>query len=341
MAALLYLGTLVLAGCPGAKYPTHNGYRGKRKQPWKKPKKLKLDSDGEIEHEDEVDYPKRKRARWYSVQTPGDGDLSIKLEITPGSEYEDFDLGFEVYSSTYKVLHRSDSESEDVGELKKSAELTALPKGKYLIHIFAQARTDTARYDLNIKWSSGKAKHSSNFPANVKYPNPLAAVPLFESFSCSRCSCKQEKCRSTCNKCSFCRRCSCGSWRCRKRCRGKCRRIVRHFSCRTCSCKYSSRCRRSCKKKCKKKTPVGPPKGVVYGRIIRFRAAGGGTYIKINRGKNAGVQVGWKGRVINKKGTGISGGSFKVTTVNARTSSGTVSASLDQVNKAGRVRLSP
>ncbi len=341
-AAILYLGTLLLAGCPGAKFPAHDGYRAKRKTPWKKPKKVKIDRDGEAEIDGEVNYTKRKRARWYALDLPSSGDLSVKLEITPGSQYEDFDLGFEVYNPAFKVLHRSDAEAEDAGELKKSAELSSLPEGRYLVHIFAQARTDTAEFELRVKFTRGSAKHSSNFPADVDFPRPLAAVPLFEKFSCSRCSCKDPKCRSSCDKCSYCRNCSCRRWKCRKKCRNKCRRTVVRpgkFSCRTCSCRSSSRCRKQCTKKCTKKTP--PPTGVVYASIIRFRAKGGGTYIKINRGANAGIKVGWKGIVISKKGTAIPGGSFTVSYVGTRSSSATVSANLDTVSKAGRVRLNP
>jgi len=340
-SAVLYLGVILLAGCP-AKYAKHDGYRNKRKTPWKRPKPIKIDSDGEAEIDGAVDYGKRKRARWYAITLPNDGDLSLKLNIVPGSEYEDFDLGFEVYSPKYKVLHRSDAEAEDAGELKKSVDLSALPKGKYLVHIFAQARNDTAEFELKVNFGKGAAKYSSTFPANVKFPNPLAAVPLFESFSCTRCSCKDAKCRSSCNKCSYCRNCSCRRWKCRKKCSNKCKRVVIRpgkFSCRTCSCKRSSRCRKSCAKKCTKKTPE--PTGIVYARIIRYRAAGGGTYIKMNRGTNAGIKVGSKGAIISKKGGGITGGRFTVAAVGVRYCTATVSANLDAVSKAGRVRLTP
>lgn len=337
-----YFGALLGLGC-GSKYPTHDGYHAKRTKPWKRPKKLRFDEDGEAEADDRVDYAKRKRARWFAVTLPGDGSLMVRLNVTADQVYEDFDIGFEVYNSKFKRLHRSDNESEDAGELKKSTLLTSLPQGTYLVHVFLQSRTDKADFELRLKYSSGEAQYSSNFPANVPFPGTLPAVPLFESFSCDRCSCNDSKCRSACNKCSYCRRCSCRYRKCRARCRGKCRRGPIHrprFSCRTCSCKSSARCRKSCTKKCKKK-PDGPPKGVVYGRIIRSRARGGGTFILINRGSNVGLKVGSSGAVINKKGRAISGGSFSLSSVSTRSSTATVKATLDQVSGAGRVRLKP
>lgn len=342
-AAVLYLGTLLLTGCPGTNWPTHDGYRSSQKAPWKRPKKLTLDRDGEAEIDDRVNYAERKRAKWYSVETRGDGNLSFKLEITPGTEYADFDLGFEVYNSRYKVLHRSDKEASDVGELKKTASVTGLPQGKYLIHVFLQGRSDRASYYLRVKYDSGKAKYSSNFPANVKFPTSLAAVPLFESFSCERCSCRDDKCRSSCNKCSFCNNCSCRAWKCRKSCPGKCKRVVvrprPRINCSSCDCEKNATCKRACSK-CKK-TNTGPPAGVVYGSIIGLINAGGGTRITINRGQTANVASGWKGMVVDKKGTPIPGGAFRVENVSTRRCYGVVKAPLEQVSKAGRVRLSP
>lgn len=344
LVGFAYFGALFSASC-GSKYATHDGYRPKHHKPWKRPKKLRFDEDREADVDDRIDYAKRHRARWYSITLPGDGSLTVKLNVTSDQVFDDFDIGLEVYNSKYKRLYRSDNQSEDAGELRKSALLTSLPQGTYLIHVFGESRTDKADFELRLNYNSGQAQYSSNFPANVPYPKSLPAVPLFESFSCHRCSCHDSKCRSSCAKCSYCRRCSCRYRRCRARCGNKCRGRTTHhtthrgFSCSTCSCKSSARCRKSCTKKCKKTT--GPAKGVVFGGIIRAKSRGGKTEIKINRGKNKGIAVGWNGVVINKKGQGISGGHFKVESVGARWCRGTVSATLDQVSSAGRVRLSP
>gem|GEM_PF-6771429 len=344
LVGFAYFGALFSASC-GSKYATHDGYRPKHHKPWKRPKKLRFDEDREADADDRIDYAKRHRARWYSITLPGDGSLTVKLNITTDQVFDDFDLGLEVYNSKYKRLYRSDNQSEDAGELRKSALLTSLPQGTYLIHVFGQSRTDKADFELRLTYSSGDAAYSTNFPANVPYPQSLPAVPLFESFSCSRCSCHDTKCRSSCAKCSYCRRCSCRYRRCRARCGNKCRGRVTHhtnhhgFSCRTCSCKSSARCRKSCTKKCKKDST--PSTGVIVARIIRSQSRGKGTYILIDRGKNVGLKVGSKGTVIKKNGHAISWGDFSISAVQARSSSAIVNATLDQVAGAGRVRLHP
>lgn len=104
--------------------------------------------------------------------------------------------------------------------------------------------------------------------------------------------------------------------------------------------------RKPCKgSKCKKRPPPEEPEPQV--KALRARVAGivsssaGGTQIRIDRGSQQGVAVGWKGTVETKDGKGIPGGSFEVSRVTAAESFGTVKATADAVTQAKYVRLRP
>jgi hypothetical protein len=84
-----------------------------------------------------------------------------------------------------------------------------------------------------------------------------------------------------------------------------------------------------------------PPAQTLKGRISGLKASGGGTRIRIGRGKRDGVEVGWKGVVTTKSGRAINNGRFKITKVTNSESFAKVRATLDAVRSAKYVRLSP
>lgn len=84
-----------------------------------------------------------------------------------------------------------------------------------------------------------------------------------------------------------------------------------------------------------------PQTKTVRARIAAITAQGGRTQIRIDRGSTQGVEIGWKGAVIDRSGKSISGGSFQITRVTASESFATVSAKADAVTAAKWVRLSP
>lgn len=162
----------------GPKAPTHNGYKKNRKKPWKKAKKLEWSDDFEAEVDDKVDYPDRRRARWFEIEAPRFGELEIKLEATQlGAPRPDFDLAFELIDPNGRVLVRADVEEEDAGEEVKERTVTEVPPGYYLVHVYTQARTDRAEFLLRVKFKPLQAPDQSTFPDEVSYPPPLAAVP--------------------------------------------------------------------------------------------------------------------------------------------------------------------
>ena len=181
MKRLWFLTAIVLAaGCGGASVPQHSGYKGKNPEPWKKPKDLKLtEKEGKYtgKLEDSLDYGTFKRARWYKVTLPGPGKLDLDLEITPGTDAEEMDVAFEVLSPAYEVLAKSDAESDDANEQKKSKSLPDLAEGSYLLHVYLQGRMDAADIELKATFTRGELAWKSDFPNQVAYVNDLAAIP--------------------------------------------------------------------------------------------------------------------------------------------------------------------
>ena len=298
--------------CGGVDVPLHNGYRKNNNKSWKKPKKLEFDEDFETEADGELSYLKRRRARWFAVEIPEDGELEVLLEVAPlglaaeAAEYEDeedpFDVAFEVYSGeSYKMLERADNEADDAGDRKRSRKVTGLLRGRYLIHVYLQRRLDESEYNLRVKYNRAVVEVDTDFPRQVAYVEPLPVVPAFDDAPEGGKRCKSPKCR--------------------KKPKGK----------------------RPKNGKKPDRSSGDVPAGAITAKIIGVRqASSGGTHITINVGNNRGIEKGWKGRVITGKGKSIPGGSFTIKKVAARTATATVrGASPDSVSGAQRVRISP
>lgn len=171
---------LAIAACGGPKVPTHSGYKTDTAKPWKKPKALALDEKLEAKTDGELAYRDYKRARWYSIELPATGELTLKFDITPPGEAvnEEFDLAFEVLDPGFRVISKSDLEEADAYELAKSRTLVDLSAGKYLIHVYLQGRMDSAEYELRASFKrTAPAEVKTTFPAEVEFIYPLAMVP--------------------------------------------------------------------------------------------------------------------------------------------------------------------
>jgi hypothetical protein len=172
---------MIVAACGGPQIPTHNGYKPKEARPWKKAKALKFDDKNEAKADGEVSYPDMRRARWFQVDLPSNGELSLAMEITPPGDAvnDDFDLGLEVLDPSFKVVSKSDLEEEDAHELTKKRTLLDLAPGKYLIHVYLQGRMDTADFVLRASFKPTiAAEAKSNFPAEVPFVPPLPMVAI-------------------------------------------------------------------------------------------------------------------------------------------------------------------
>ena len=293
--------------------PTHDGYRSKRTKGWKKPKVLEFDEDFEAETDGELSYPKRRRARWYAVDLPGDGVIEVQLEASQlgvtgeEEEFEEdeedpFDVAFEIYDKNYKRLLRADRDDNDAGDRKRNRTVSGLLKDRYLVDLYLQRRLDEAEFVLQIKYRRGTVDMETDFPAQVAFVEGLPIVPAFDDAPESA-----------------------------GRCRG-----------RNCNRPKNGKKPGRVSGKPRKKPAAAAPAGTISARIIGVRqATRGGTHITIDVGTSRGVSRGWKGRVVTTKGKGIPGGSFTISRVSARTATATVGASPDAVSGAKRVRISP
>lgn len=302
----------VLIGCGGKQVPEHDGYRTRWKPGWERPKKLEFDEDFEAEKDGELSYPKRKRVRWYQLETPEDGELEIVLQAGPlGSdpdEEEDdedvddpFDVGFELYDRNYKMLLRADNEEDDAGDRQKSRTAYQLPQGKYLLHLYLQRRIDEAEFTVTVKFKSGSVEPQTDFPKNVAYVDLLPVVPAVDDSPLNA--------RPP-----------------RRKCRGK-------------RCKKPRRPRKPRDPKPDDK-PEPVVEGALKGKITVIRAqASGGTEIVINKGSNNGVTRGWKGKLVTRKGKAIPGGRFTVRSVKTTSCKAKINVTSDAVKQAGRVVL--
>ncbi|HWO22710.1 MAG TPA: hypothetical protein VNO30_28315 [Kofleriaceae bacterium] len=169
-----------LAACGGPKVPMHSGYKTDTAKPWKKPKVLAFDEKGEAKSDGDLSYRDYRRARWFAVDLPANGELSVKLDITPPGDAvnEDFDLAMEVLDPGFRVISKSDLEEQDAGELAKAKTLVDLRPGRYLIHLYLQGRMDLAEYELRLAWKrTAPAEIKTSFPSEVEFVKPLAMVP--------------------------------------------------------------------------------------------------------------------------------------------------------------------
>jgi hypothetical protein len=170
-----------LCACGGVKVPKHSGYKSEKAKPWKKPKVLSWDEKLEAKAEGDLEYKDYRRARWFAVDLPAQGEVTLRLEVTPPGEQtnEDFDLGLEVLDPGFRVISKSDLEDDEAGELTKTKTLLDLAPGRYYIHLYLQGRLDSADYIMRLAYKrSAPAEIKSNFPAEVAFVPSLAMVPL-------------------------------------------------------------------------------------------------------------------------------------------------------------------
>jgi len=173
---------VVLAcACGGVKVPQHSGYKSDKSKPWKKPKVLTWDEKLEAKTEGDLEYKDYRRAKWFAFDLPQQGELTLRLEITPPGDQtnEDFDLGLEVLDPGYRTISKSDLDDDEAGELTKTKTLLDLNPGRYYVHLYLQGRLDSADYILRASYKrTAPAEVKSNFPAEVSFTPSLAMVPL-------------------------------------------------------------------------------------------------------------------------------------------------------------------
>jgi len=159
----------------------HSGYKSEAAKPWKKPKVLTFDEKSEAKTDGDLSYRDYRRARWFAVDLAANGELTVKVDITPPGESvnDDFDLALEILDPGFRVISKSDKEESDAGELAKSKTLLDLRPGRYLIHLYLQGRMDTAEYSMRLAFKrTAPAEVKTTFPSEVEFVPPLAMVPI-------------------------------------------------------------------------------------------------------------------------------------------------------------------
>jgi hypothetical protein len=298
------LAVAFAAACGGADIPQHNGYKSAKARPWQRPTVLELDEGLEAEVDDAVSYPKRQRARWYAVDLPTHGEMQVEMTVVGLADDREIDLAFEVMDEGYQTLAQADREEDDAGEEQKTRTVKGLAPGRYYIHVYAQRRLDEADFTLQVGFR-GTAEDGGD-TANPNFPATVAyitALPDIPAVDDAPAHVPEPTPQPVAKKCK-------GS-------------------------------------RCKKKPEPRQPEAQPPPKAIRARIAGivsvtsGGTLIRIDRGSQQGIKVGWKGSVVTSSGSAISGGAFEISKVTGGESFATVRATADSVTAAKYVRLRP
>ncbi|MBL9016899.1 MAG: hypothetical protein JNL83_22110 [Myxococcales bacterium] len=264
MRCFVLASVVVLGACGGAQIPQHTGYKNNQNKPWKKPKAIVLDEKAEGKVEGDLSYKDYKRARWFSVDVPANGELALKLEVTPpGDEAnEEFDLAMEVLDPGYRVISKADLEEEDAHELNKTRTLYDLTPGKYLVHLYLQGRMDSAEFTLRAAYKRAAAEDvKSDFPQHVAFVPDLPMVPVNDDTPKNF---KSEKVQAA--------------------------KIKRPTGPRTPTTPKEP------------KEPKGPPPTAKTARVIGLSVVSGGTLITIGIGTAHEVAAGWKLKIAGVQG---------------------------------------
>lgn len=180
LGALLAAALALALGCGGPDIPSHSGYKSDKAKPWKKPKVIPLDEKGEGKVDGELSYAEYRRAKWYAVDVPSEGQLDVSLEISPPGDDEEYDMAMEVLDPNFVVISKADLDEDDAHEVLKQRSLYELSPGRYLIHLYLERRIDTGEYDLKVAFTAQAKAYESTFPADVAFLPRLPVVPLLD-----------------------------------------------------------------------------------------------------------------------------------------------------------------
>jgi hypothetical protein len=85
--------------------------------------------------------------------------------------------------------------------------------------------------------------------------------------------------------------------------------------------------------------PVAKP---INARVVKYQLnSSGSLLVTLDKGKNAGVDKGWNGTILNRGGQPLEGGEFKIIQVTSRESVCKVRLSVDQIKANRKVKLFP
>lgn len=153
---------------------SHNGYPETLAEPWTEAEELDFDDRGEAEVVSSIDYPERKRARWYVFDLEAPGPLRARLDPVTFGRDEPAELGLELYDGAFRLLTAGEGR-EPGGELAREAE--GLEAGRYYAHVYATERSGVADFTLRLIHEREGDAGSADFPDSVAFIDVLPEVP--------------------------------------------------------------------------------------------------------------------------------------------------------------------
>ncbi len=316
--ALVALGlALCGTGCPkNVDGASHSGKDVK----YKGAKKIKIEDNEGRSRKDIVTYPGGDRVDWkvFEIGTPPPDDKkkadkdapppaadvtgTLKISLRWKPPRSGLDLAFDVYDQYFHRIGRA-KPNESGSKRSKKVTIKDAGSGKYYVMVYAPRRMDAGTYRVQVKFQPGDKGPAvaEAGPGDVPDPPTLPALPEAATADTGG-------------------------------------------------------------------TPPGggitpppggtppPPGGTtppppppppptpasVKASVVKYVvASAGGLIITVDKGKNQGVEAGWKGNILNSSGRPLQGGEFQVTKVRGGEAEGKVSLSVDQIAANKKVMLSP
>jgi hypothetical protein len=318
--ALVALGlALCGTGCP--KNVDGAGHSGKDVK-YKGAKKIKIEDNEGRSRKDIVTYPGGDRVDWkvFELGTPPADDKkkddkdapppaadvtgTLKITLRWKPPRPGLDLAFDVYDQYFHRIGRA-KPNESGSKRSKKVTIKDAGSGKYYVMVYAPRRMDAGTYRVQVKFQPGDKGPAvaEAGPGDVPDPPVLPALPEAASADTGGATPPG------------------GGG------------ITPPGGGGTTPPGGGT-------------TPPPPPPpptpASVKASVVKYVvASAGGLVITVDKGKNQGVEVGWKGNVLNSSGKPVQGGEFQVTKVRGGEAEGKVGLSVDQIAANKKVILSP
>jgi hypothetical protein len=267
-----------------------------------------------------------KGAKTIKLDDDGEGRSKRDVVTYPGGDREDWKV-FEVPEGArgeleVRIKHRPPRPDLDVafnvydeyfervgrakpkpGDRTKKVTIEDARAGKYYVQVYAPRRIDAGKYRVRVRFKPKAIAGKDPEPGPEAFPDPpkLPAVP--EPVEKVPCPDDPTKFQPDCPG--------------------------PKVPCPNDPTKFEPDC------------PVEVVKSISC-RIRNYKiSASSGTVVICDKGTKHGVAKGWKGQLMTRSGSPLPGGTFTVTRVTSRESTGKVRLTVDQVKSSGRVLLSP
>ncbi|MGH7857041.1 MAG: hypothetical protein ACREQY_06875 [Candidatus Binatia bacterium] len=291
-----------------------------------------------------VTYPGGDRVDWKLVEIPEGKKGSLEIELSWKPPRPGLDLAFDVYNEWGTKLGgvkaKKPSATRKSKKKRGKKTLTLAPaKGKLYVEVYASNRGDAGKYRLKVAFQEESTATAPRFdPSTVSIPDPPKLAATFPECDTSALD-KFDKNNPDCaGKSVACTKFDPNNPACAGACPDpnapdpKVKACEQFFP--ECDCNAPDANNPRCKGV---KVCLQPFNGL----ITDVTVDGGGTFIQINKGTDAGVSVGMAGEIIDATGHPVKDGEFKIFKVFKTRSHAKVKVSREAVRKTLNVRLKP